>query len=273
LTFSASDAGSQQPGDPVEGTTRDLRPAFFDSHFHVIDTRFPLLPNQGYLPPPFSIEDYRMRTASFRILGGAVVTASFQGFDQRYLVAALLELGSHFVGVAQLPATATDEEILELDNLGVRALRFNLYRGGMEGLESLETLARRVYELARWHVELYLDSRDLPALMPRLLAFPQISVDHLGLSHEGFPHLLKLVEQGAAIKATGFGRCDFAIPEALRTLYAANPHSLVFGSDLPSTRTARPFEDTDLNLVLETLGEEAARDVLYENAFRLYKLA
>lgn len=251
----------------------DLRTRFFDAHFHIIDPRFPLVENQGYLPPFFTIADYQARTTNFRVIGGAVVSGSFQGFDQRYLVAALHELGRQFVGVTQLPATASNEQILELDEVGVRAVRFNLYRGGSESIDRLEGMARRVYELAGWHVELYLDSRDLPDLMPRLLALPCVSIDHLGLSREGLPHVVKLAEQGGYIKATGFGRCDFDVPEALRAIYAANPGALIFGTDLPSTRASRPFAESDVELVLETLGVEAARRVLSENAAALYKLA
>ncbi len=33
--------------------------------------------------------------------GGAIVSGSFQGFDQRYLIASLQALGKGFVGVAQ----------------------------------------------------------------------------------------------------------------------------------------------------------------------------
>lgn len=245
---------------------------FFDSHFHIIDPRFPLIANRGYLPPFFSVADYRARVANFEVAGGAVVTASFQGFDQSYLAAALLELGPRFVGVTQLPATATDEEIVELHGRGVRAARFNLYRGNAD-IEEVLTLARRVFDLVGWHVELYIDARSLPDLLPHLLTLPHVGIDHLGLSRAGLPHLLKLAEHGASIKATGFGRCDFTIPEALRAIYAANPAALIFGTDLPSTRAPRPFEDADVTLIQETLGENAARHVLVENALKLYKLA
>jgi predicted TIM-barrel fold metal-dependent hydrolase len=253
--------------------TGDLRPRLFDSHFHIIDPRFPLIPNQGYLPPLYSVADYKASTANFHIVGGAVVSGSFQSFDQRYLVAALLELGPHFVGVTQLPAEASDELILELDEIGVRAVRFNLYRGGSESIGRLEEMAQRVFELVGWHVELYVNSRDLPDLIPRLLTLPRVSIDHLGLSREGLPHVLKLAEQGVYVKATGFGRCDFDVPEALRAIYAANPDALIFGTDLPSTRAPRSFEEADVALVVETLGAQASQQVLFENAYMLYKLA
>src|SRR5262245_13211325 len=178
----------------------------FDAHFHIIDPRFPLVANQGYLPPPFTAEDYNTHAKSLDVTGGAVVSGSFQAMDQTYLVDALERLGSTYVGVTQLPASASDAEIMELDRRGVRAIRFNLRLGGSDGIAMLAAMARRVHELARWHVEFYVDARELGDLVGELASLPQIAIDHLGLSSEGLPILLKLVEAGARVKATGFGR-------------------------------------------------------------------
>ena len=98
-----------------------------------------------------------------------------------------------------------------------------------------------------------------------------MSVDHLGLSKGGFPTLLALAEQGVRVKATGFGRVDFDVKLALRELSAANPEALMFGTDLPSTRAPRPYQDADLLLVLEALGEDLARKALFENARAFYR--
>ena len=116
----------------------------FDSHFHIIDQRFPLVANQGYLPEKFSASDYQKRTETYDLAGGAIVSGSFQAFDQTYLLAALTELGANFVGVAQLPATVTDSELISLNDAGVRAVRFNLKRGGSEGINNLQRLARQI---------------------------------------------------------------------------------------------------------------------------------
>ena len=43
----------------------------------------------------------------------------------------------------------------------------------------------------------------------------------------------------------------FAIPELLRTLYAANPRADFVGTDLSSTSVLRSFEDADVALVRE----------------------
>ncbi len=243
----------------------------FDCHFHIIDRRFPLVPNQGYLPDDFACDDYLARMKGYDLAGGAIVSGSFQAFDQSYLRAALTRLGPAFVGVTQLPASVSDEELLELNGAGVWAVRFNLKRGGSEGVEQLEVMARRVHELVNWHVELYVDSRDLAGLFDTLVALPAVSIDHLGLSREGFGVLLRLAERGVRVKATGFGRVDFDVRAALKELYAANPRALMFGTDLPSTRAPRPYADEDLILVVDALGEEGARRVLHDNAVAFYR--
>lgn len=244
----------------------------FDAHFHVVDPRFPLVPNRGYLPDRYTVSDYRERMEDYDLRGGAVISGSFQAFDQDYLVDALTRLGPGFVGVTQLPASVSDEELRELDGYGVRAVRFNLKRGGSEDVSELDGMARRIHELLNWHVELYVDARELGPLMDTLQALPAVAIDHLGLSKEGLPNLLQLAEHGVRVKASGFGRVDFDVRTALRSLFAANPDSLMFGSDLPSTRAARPYSDRDFHLVIETLGEEAAHRVLYDNARAFYRL-
>jgi predicted TIM-barrel fold metal-dependent hydrolase len=166
----------------------------------------------------------------------------------------------------------SDDEILMLDQAGVRAVRFNLKRGGSEDVRCLDSMARRVHELVGWHVELYVDSRELEALFDTLVDLPAVSIDHLGLSKEGFGTLLRLAERGVHVKATGFGRVDFNVTVALKELYAANPQALMFGTDLPSTRAPRPYKDDDFLLVCETLGNEAARAVFYDNAAQFYRV-
>ena len=53
----------------------------FDTHFHIIDPRFPVMENQGFLPPVFTVDDYRARIAGLGIDGGTVVAGSFQGMQ------------------------------------------------------------------------------------------------------------------------------------------------------------------------------------------------
>lgn len=244
----------------------------FDAHLHIIDPGFPLLENNGYLPPTFTVDDYRNRVAHLRVEGGAVVSGSFQGFDQSYLAAALAALGPAFVGVTQIRHNTTDAEIQRLDSVGVRAVRFNVSRGGSADVGHLDRLARRVHEIAGWHVELYIDSRELPDLHPILSKLPAVSIDHLGLSAAGLPHLLRLVESGARVKATGFGRIDLNPAEAIRRILDINRHAVLVGTDLPSTRAPRAFLDGDVTSLADFLDPEELDDVLWNNAATLYRL-
>jgi predicted TIM-barrel fold metal-dependent hydrolase len=130
-----------------------------------------------------------------------------------------------------------------------------------------------VHALLGWHVELYADAADLDELADLLITLPAVSIDHLGLSRRGLPTLLRLVERGVRVKATGFGRVDFDVASALRALCAADPHAVMFGTDLPSTRAPRPYRDGDVALVVNTLGSAQAARVLSGNARAWYRLA
>jgi len=243
----------------------------FDSHLHIIDYEFPLIENNGFLPDEFTVKDYLKQANALNIVAGVVVSGSFQGFDQGYLLAALKQLGPGFVGVTQLPASTSDDEILELNRAGVRALRFNLKRGGSEDIRQIEYLAQRVYELANWHIELYVDSRELDDLYAVLVKLPRISIDHLGLSAAGFTTLLKLVAKGARVKATGFGRVDFDVARAMQEIVTTNPEALMFGTDLPCTRAPRLFQQADLQLVQQQFAQTQCHKILYANAYDWYR--
>ena len=45
---------------------------------------------------------------------------------------------------------------------------------------------------------------------------------------------------------------------------------VIFGTDLPSTRTPRPFSDDDINLAVEAVGDDAVAAVLCDNALAVY---
>ena len=63
--------------------------------------------------------------------------------------------------MTQLPEPVSDDELIQLDECGVRVVRFNLKRGGSETTRHLECVQMRIPELMGWHVELYVDSPEL----------------------------------------------------------------------------------------------------------------
>lgn len=242
----------------------------FDAHFHIIDPRYPLFENNGYLPPSFVIEDYREQTKEFNVIGGAIVSGSFQAFDQEYLIDSLSILGNNYFGVANIPTDIHIRDLSRLKEANIVAVRFNLKRGGSEGLNNLEHLSNRLFDQFGWHTELYVDSKDLRNLRNKLKAIPKFSIDHIGLSKEGLPELYYWVEQGTKIKATGFGRVDFDPIPVLRKIYNLNPDALMFGTDLPSTRANTPFSKADIFLIKEHFTEEEQGKIFFKNAYAWY---
>lgn len=246
--------------------------SIFDAHFHIIDPKFPLVPNDGYLPPVFSAEDYQSLAKKLNINGGAIVSGSFQAFDQEYLIHALNVLGKGFVGVANIPNNMSDKELDRLNQAGVVAVRFNIKRGGSEKVEFMQTLSNKLYDRFGWHTELYVDSKDLASLKPLLATLPKFSIDHLGLTDVGLKELLYWVERGVKVKATGFGRINFDPIPTMKAIYDVNPQALMFGTDLPSTRARTPFSQADIRLIQEHFSEDALENIFWKNARQFYNL-
>lgn len=244
----------------------------FDSHFHIINPKFPLVENNGYLPPAFTTVDYTKSTKKYEIVGGAIVSGSFQAFDQDYLVDALQTLGKNYVGVANIPSDISDEELERLNIANVVAVRFNVKRGGSEKFEKIEELSNRLFEKYGWHTELYIDSIKLAEFKSVLENIPYFSIDHLGLSKKGLEDLYYWVDKGIRVKATGFGRIDFEPVSAMKIIYEINPKALMFGTDLPSTRVKIPFTEKDVRLIKENFSPKELENIFYNNAFDWYQL-
>ncbi len=88
------------------------------------------------------------------------------------------------------------------------------------------------------------------------------------MSEEGSLHLLKLIDKGIHVKATGFGRVEQNVENALKSIYETNPDALMFGTDFPSTRTKRSFEYGDIELIQHLFDEQATDKILYTNALK-----
>ena len=278
----------------------------FDSHFHVINDEFPLFMNQGYMPPIFKAQEYlqkMQRESKLEVIGGAIVSGSFQMYDQGYLLDALSTLNNtkndmppeaSYVGVAQLDKI-DDKQCREMNAAGVRAVRFNITRGVCADTETIRHFAQLLYLKLGWHAEFYVDPKllhDERKYMELLISLPVISIDHCGLTAGGQQALLELMfrrrqaGKKTFVKLTGFGRYQ-GTPEELRTILSqllrTYSRELMFATDLPGTRAPRAFEAADVDFLLEVISEvypdneekqrQVVDDVFYGNAFRLYSPA
>ncbi len=244
----------------------------FDSHCHIIDHRFPIVANQGYTPPPFPLDAYLAEARPLGVVAGAIVSGSFQGFDQTYLMDVLPKLGPNWVGVTQIAADCPDAEIVRLNALGVRAARFNLFRGQIESVDDIVALASRMHAVAAWHAEIYADAAALKPHIDKLSKLPALSIDHLGMTEAGVPVLLALVAAGCKVKATGFGRLKLNVPRTLEAVAKVRPDALLFGTDIPSTRAERPFRAADIDMLEHVLGLDLARKAFWDTPAGFYRV-
>ena len=116
-------------GNPSSASC-DLVPTIFDAHLHVIDRGFRSSPTRATCRPRSPSTTIARGSRRSTSPGGAVVSGSFQAFDETYLVDALAAARlDGFVGVAQIPESriADDEALRRCAAAGVRACRANLH--------------------------------------------------------------------------------------------------------------------------------------------------
>jgi predicted TIM-barrel fold metal-dependent hydrolase len=224
----------------------------------------------GYLPPNFLINDYEKKVKTLHIAGGAIVSGSFQKFDQVYLINTLKKMGENYFGVANIPLDITSSKLDNLNELNIRAVRFNLKRGGSETINNMVYLTNKLFDEYGWHSEIYVENKHLKDLKKTLVQIPHFSIDHLGLSQSGIKDLFYWAEKGIKIKATGFGRLDFNPIQVMKTIYDINPECLMFGTDLPSTRAREPYNHSHLEMIKDNFSESELLKILYRNAINHY---
>ena len=247
-------------------------PPLIDSHFHVFDPAFPSPGNAGFVPEPFLAADYLGAARPLGVVGGVLVAASTHGLDPAPVLAPLAELGPNFVAVLNADPAWDDAALHALAGQGVRGLRLNLFRGVAGTVDDALSLARRA-RAAGLHAQVYADAATLRPHLDALAALGGgLVIDHLGMTEAGLPVVDALVDAGAMVKATGFGRVRLDVPRALERIERRRPGALMFGTDLPSTRAERPFEAADIALIRDVLGEDRAASVLHGAAAAFYGL-
>jgi predicted TIM-barrel fold metal-dependent hydrolase len=197
-------------------------------------------------------------------------------------------------GVAVGGGELTPAVLKQWHEQGVRALRANefrrdgkpYYQNGV-GLKDIEPFYAAMADLG-WHLQLWIDTRDLPDLLPALSRVPvPVVVDHMGrmehrhgTQHPGFQALLRGVGEGRLwSKVSGAYRLGATAPDYSEArpfhdaLVAANPQNLVWGSDWPHPRPEGPVPDAKklLELFLDWTPQAAHRQaILVDNPARLY---
>jgi len=283
------------PLDPVPPKIA-TPPNACDCHAHVFGpaTRFAYAEDRSYTPPDAPLDKYLRMLGKLGFTRGALVQGSAHGRDNSAMLDALARYPDRLRGVAVADATVPTSELRRWHKLGVRALRFNHffrggrlhYRGGVT-LDNAMTLAPVMKELG-WHVQLWIDVKDLPDTIPALNAIGMpVVIDHMGRTDAragtdmpGFQSLLRLLGDGGCwVKVSGAHRLNATgpdYPEARafhEALVRANPDRLIWGSDWPHPRIEGEMPNAGhlLDLFNEWTPDAAARrKILCDNPAQLF---
>lgn len=277
---------------PSDG--RDTKPRYpvpplaCDAHCHVFGPadRFPYAATRTYTPEDKPKE---VLAALHRRLGlgrAVIVQASCHGTDNRAMVDALRSDPARYRGVAMIDDATSDADLRDMDEAGVRGIRFNFIKalGGGPDMALVRRAADRVRPLG-WHLVLHLQGdgvREMEAFI-RGADMPVV-IDHMGrvdpaLGIEGpaFRTLLALMEDPRIwVKLSGaerMARSPFteALPFA-RTLQRAAPDRVLWGTDFPHPNLATPVDEMEmLNLIPEFAPTPEDRQrLLVDNPAALY---
>ena len=271
-------------------------PGGWDCHCHVFGpaARFPYAEPRSYTPDDAPLEAYLALLARLGFDHGVLVQPSAYGRDNRAMLDALQRAPQRLRGVAVGGAELTPSTLRAWHTGGVRGLRANefrrdgkpYYQNGVR-LREMEPLLPTMAELG-WHLQLWIDTRDLPELLPQLSRVPvPVVVDHMGrmehrhgVAHPGFQALVRGVAEGRLwAKLSGAYRLGAAPPDYAEArpfheaLVAANPHNLVWGTDWPHPRPEGPVPDAArlLAVFLDWTSNPVHRQaILAHNPSRLY---
>ena len=237
-----------------------------DSHAHVFGPadRFPYAEDRSYTPPDAPLKTYLGMLDTIGFARGVLVQGSAHGRDNSAMLDALRSAPKRLRGVAVADTSVSPSDLRAWHELGVRGLRFNHffrdgqlhYRGGVP-LSEAKMLAPVMEDLG-WHLQLWIDVKDLPQMIPaiRSLGLPVV-IDHMGRSDaragtqtEGFQCLLNLIGEGGCwVKLSGAHRLSQNAPDYPdaqpfhEALVKANPERLVWGGDWPHPRLEGEMPD------------------------------
>ena len=263
-----------------------------DAHCHVFgpSAMFPYAPERKYTPCDapkeklFELRDY---------LGferNVIVQASCHGRNNDALVDALKSSNDMARGVAVVSPDILDEELKEMDEAGVRAVRFNFVKRLVDSTpkEVFLEVAERIAKLD-WHIVVYFEAPDLEDLIPFLKQLPTtIVVDHMGrpdvtkgVDHPDFQRFVSLLDENENIwtKVSCPERLTVAGPpyddviEFGKSLVARFPDRVLWGTDWPhpNMKSHVPDEGVLVDVIPRIAPtEELQQKLLVENPMKLY---
>lgn len=266
-------------------------PGACDAHCHIFGPGavYPYAADRSYTPPDAPLARFKELQATLGLSRAVLVNASCHGTDNTVILDAIAQSGGSYRGVANVGKSISDAELAQLNDGGIRGIRFNFVQhlGGTPDMGVFHNLVERIVPLG-WHVVLHFDAADLLDFGAMLQSLPvPFIIDHMGrvptrdgLDQKPFAILLDTARMDNCwVKICGAERISSAgppftdaVPFAQAVLEVA-PDRTLWGTDWPHPNIKRHMpNDGDLVDLIPLFVPDAAlrRKVLVDNPHRLY---
>ena len=269
----------------------DLPEGACDSHVHVFGPAadFPYDTSRGFTPVDAGKRTLFSLHRQMGIARCVIVQSAVHGFDNRVVEDAIAAGGGSYLGVALVPATVSDAELLRLADAGFRGIRFNFMKHltASANVDEILALTPRLAAVGM-HLQVHFESSLVHSLGPvlRQSAVPVV-IDHmgrvdarLGVEHPDFAALeqLLLSDSRFYVKVSGIDRIDPAPPyphgiALARRLVAAIPERCLWGTDWPHPNHTHVPDDGQLVDSLAAIAPTPAelQALLVDNPQKLYR--
>jgi 2-pyrone-4,6-dicarboxylate lactonase len=268
-----------------------LPPGACDAHVHVFGPHatFPFAAGRSYTPCEAPKERLFALHDHLGIERCVVVQSNAHGFDNAATADAIAARRGRYVGIALVPLTVDDRELVRLAAVGFRGVRFNFARhlGNATPIADVVAFGARLAAHGL-HLQVYFESALVHDLAPALARSPvPVVIDHmgrvdaaLGVDHPDFravrrllrlPHVWVKVSGAERISRLGPPYAD-AVPFA-RALLDDAPERVLWGSDWPHPNLGHVPDDGELvDLIRAYAPDERERQaLLVDNPARLYR--
>ena len=273
-----------------------MPPGSWDCQVHVYGdpSRFPPRKQGAYQPPKAYFADVHHMAKTLGLSFVSIVQASLYGTDHGALVEALRlgrdgHDGVRYRGIAIIDDDVSDRTLEELNEAGVRGVRFNFWKR-LNVVPSVSTFHRTLERIVPfgWHARVHVTEPELLELQDefRKVTSP-IVLDHMGhlpfaggLGQPGLPIIRDLLARDnwwmmlshGDRNSAGDAPWDDSLIFA-RAYYGAAPDRCIWATDWPHPEYPKtPVNDAELvELLYRQLQDaDARKKVLVDNPARLH---
>jgi 2-pyrone-4,6-dicarboxylate lactonase len=276
-----------------------LPPGTVDAHCHVFGpaARFPFAEERKYTPCDASKDQLFGLRDHLGISRNVVVQATCHGADNSAMLDAVRSADGRARGIATVSPDITNAELRDLDDAGVRGVRFNFLKRLVQNApeDELAAIAHKVAPLG-WHIVIYFEAADLADLESFFTTLPTpLVIDHMGrpdvtqpTNGPEFSRFMRfLARNDVWVKVSCPERLSVTGPAALngqrnaytdvvpfsRRVIEEFPDAVLWGTDWPHPNLTDHMPDDGLlidHIPRIALTDEHQRKLLVTNPMRLY---